>query len=84
MPGKRNVNLTRPALKDLRALPPSTVAAIQATIDKLIDNPLLGKPLKGELAGQRRLRVGRYRIVYAFDEKTIYVVSIDERKDVYR
>ncbi len=84
MPGKRNVNLTRPALKDLRALPPSTVAAIQATIDKLIDNPLLGKLLKGELAGLRRLRVGRYRVVYAFDEQTIHVVSIDDRKDVYR
>ena len=84
MPGKRNANLTRPALKDLRALPPSTVAAIQATIDKLIDNPLLGKPLKGELSGQRRLRVGRYRIVYAIDEQTIYIVSIDDRKDVYR
>lgn len=60
------------------------MTAIQATIDKLIDNPLLGKLLKGELAGLRRLRVGGYRVVYAFDEQTIHVVSIDDRKDMFR
>jgi mRNA interferase RelE/StbE len=83
MPGKRNVNLTHRALKDLRALPPTIAAAIQANLDKLIDNPLLGKPLKGELAGQRRLRVGRYRIVYVFDAHTVHVLTIGDRKEVY-
>ena len=34
------------------------------TIDRLGDNPLAGSPLKGDLRGLRRVRVGDYRVVY--------------------
>jgi mRNA interferase RelE/StbE len=44
----------------------------------------LGIPLKGSLKGLYRLRVAKYRIVYSFDDTTLWVVSVRHRKDVYR
>jgi mRNA interferase RelE/StbE len=44
------------------------------------------KPLTGPLKGCFRLRAGDYRIVYQIDAraKTVYVVRIAHRKDVYQ
>lgn len=63
-------------------LPDEMVAAI----DQLPANPWIGKSLKGELSGLRRIRVGDYRVVYEIHEQqvVILVVRIAYRKDVYR
>jgi mRNA interferase RelE/StbE len=55
-------------------------------IDRLADEPAAGGVLKGEFEGLRRLRVGRYRVVYEIlqDRLTILVVRIAHRKDAYR
>lgn len=52
----------------------------------LLDNPhVVGKPLVRELAGYRSARRGAYRVVYRVDERsrTVHVVRIDHRADVY-
>lgn len=43
------------------------------------------KPLKGELAGYYRYRVGDYRVVYYIDDehKQVVVTIIAHRRDVY-
>ncbi|WP_423213202.1 type II toxin-antitoxin system RelE family toxin [Planktothrix agardhii] len=43
------------------------------------------KPLKGELAGYYRYRVGDYRVVYSINEekKQIIVIVIAHRRQVY-
>lgn len=45
-----------------------------------------GKPLQGELEGRWSARRGDYRIVYRLDEptKTMYVLKVGHRSDVYR
>jgi mRNA interferase RelE/StbE len=45
----------------------------------------VGKPLVRELAGYRSARRGTYRVIYRIDEpaRTVYVVRIDHRADVY-
>jgi mRNA interferase RelE/StbE len=47
--------------------------------------PLVGKPLTRELAGYHSARRGAYRVVYRIDEqiRTVHVVRIDHRADVY-
>jgi mRNA interferase RelE/StbE len=53
----------------------------------LLDNPhRVGKPLARELAGYHSARRGAYRVVYRIDERarTVHVVRIDHRADVYR
>lgn len=55
-------------------------------IDRLAENPNLGEPLKGEWKRYMKYRTGRYRIIYRVEhqEVLIFVVTIDDRKDVYR
>lgn len=61
-------------------------AQIARAIDRLATNPDLGKPLQGEWKGYRKYRTGRYRIIYRIEHQRllIYVITIDDRKDVYR
>ena len=57
---------------------------IDSAVDKLLDTPELGKPLKNELAGFRTKRVGSYRVIYKFDEKYVYLYACKKRKEVYK
>ncbi len=59
---------------------------VAKAIDRVASNPDLGELLKGEWKGHRKYRTGRYRIVYRKErEKLIlYIVTIDDRKDIYR
>jgi len=62
------------------------LAAAAAALRKLGSVPLGGKPLTGDLAGLRSLRVGMYRIVYRFDPRTgvVDVIWIRHRREAYR
>lgn len=59
---------------------------VAKAIDRLASNPDLGEMLRGGWKGHRKYRTGRYRIIYRIErEKLIlYIVTIDDRKDVYR
>ena len=59
---------------------------IAKAIDRLAMNPGLGEFLKGEWKGYRKYRTGNYRIVYRVEHARliIYIITIDDRKDVYR
>jgi len=74
------------AVKSLRRVPTAERLRLIEAIDRLATEPTAGGVLKGEFRGLRRLRVGRYRIVYEVDEGelTILVIRIGHRSDVYR
>jgi mRNA-degrading endonuclease RelE of RelBE toxin-antitoxin system len=76
------------AERSLRRLPESVAAAIvEFLVGGLVENPRgVGHPLHRELAGLWSARRGPYRIVYEIDhdERTVNVVRIDHRSDVYR
>ena len=59
---------------------------ISKAIDRLALNCELGKFLKGEWCDYRKYRTGNYRIIYRIehDQLVIYIITIDDRKDVYR
>ena len=74
------------AVKELEAVPRKDRLRITRKIRSLAGNP---RPTGCEkLSGleQYRLRQGRYRIVYSISdpERTILVVKIGHRKEVYR
>jgi mRNA interferase RelE/StbE len=52
----------------------------------LKENPISGIKLHGELTNYFKYRLGDYRIVYRFDNKTknIYILKIEHRQGVYR
>ena len=71
--------------RDLRKIDKPEVKRVLAALEqKLRQNPDAGEPLKGELAGLFRLRVGDYRVIYARTKEGALVLRIAHRKDAYR
>lgn len=74
------------AKKDLERLPPATISRISHIFTLIVQNPFIGKTLKGEFHGLRSYRTGDYRIIYEILQKKVIVIilKIGHRKDVYR
>jgi mRNA interferase RelE/StbE len=83
------VELTRQAEKAFDRLmksQPQLAKRVGYAIDCLAKDPELGIPLRGELKGLHKYRVGMFRIVYTVQRSKLLVTVIDigHRKDVYR
>jgi mRNA interferase RelE/StbE len=69
-------------------LPETVAAAVLEFCDAAaaVNPQRVGKPLFGPLAGCHGARRGTYRIVYRIEEdtRTVHVLDIDHRSDVYR
>jgi mRNA-degrading endonuclease RelE of RelBE toxin-antitoxin system len=81
--------VARPAARAIAERLPEAVSA--AVLDfitgALIENPRrVGRELRNELAGIHSARRGTYRILYRIDEseRTVTVLRVDRRGDVYR
>ena len=76
-----------PAARHLDQLPEAAAAAVIETFAAIQENPnRVGRPLRFELEGPWYARRGPYRVIYSIDDKrrTIVVVAIGHRADVYR
>lgn len=84
-----SVRIKASAAKELEAVEPRAVRArIVSRIQDLAQNPRPrgSQKLAGE-AERYRIRLGGYRIVYSIDdgkERTVLVVKVGHRRDVYR
>ncbi|MEK7613349.1 MAG: type II toxin-antitoxin system RelE/ParE family toxin [Patescibacteria group bacterium] len=57
----------------------------KAVEEKLLTQPeTYGKPLRRSLKGYRKLRVADYRVVFRIEEKTVKVLAILHRSEVYK
>jgi len=58
---------------------------IKNKLKDLANNPELGKPLTGRLAGLWSLRAGDYRALYQIrhNELLVLILKIGHRKDIY-
>jgi len=45
-------------------LPPDTKRKVRAALAAILDEPNVGDPLRDRLIGYRRVRIGRWRVVY--------------------
>jgi len=79
--------ITKQVEKQLNALPQQIVNRVDQHIEALREDPRpFGvKNLRG-YADIYRVRVGNYRIIYTIDDRaqTITLLTVDNRKDVYR
>jgi len=75
-------------LKDLKKLNRTTAKKIVAKVKNyLIQDPVkLGTPLKGNLKGFYRYRIGEYRVIYVIDqaEKKIIILNVNHRRKIYK
>jgi mRNA interferase RelE/StbE len=80
--------LAASALRSLQAVPPRIAEPlVEFIFGGLVAEPRRrGKPLRRELEGCWAARRGDYRVVYRLDEdtKTMYVLKIGHRSQVYR
>jgi mRNA-degrading endonuclease RelE of RelBE toxin-antitoxin system len=81
--------VARPAARAIAETLPEAVSA--AVIDfitgSLIENPRrVGRELRHELAGIHSARRGSYRVLYRIDddERTVTVLRVDHRGDIFR
>lgn len=88
MEERYSIRVTARAERDLQRLPEKIATACVAFIfGPLAGNPQrVGKPLRGELGGLLSARRGDYRVIYDIveDARTVTIVHIDRRSDVYR
>ena len=73
----------------LLALPPKEIPHILEKVESLRFSPALdGTKTKKKLHGYKndiyRLRVGDYRVLYAFSKDWVALLGVDARKDVYK
>jgi len=81
-----SLRIKQSALKELERLAKGERQRLVAAIDQLADNPHIGKLLKGDLSGLRRIRAGNYRVIYEINEGEvqILVLRVAHRKEIYR
>lgn len=81
-----SLQIKQSALKEIERLPKPERQRIIAAIDQLAENPHVGKLLKGDFSGLRRIRVGDYRAIYEINEGVVLVLvlRVAYRKQVYR
>ncbi len=84
-----SVIATRQFLKHLRKLDKGTQRLVKRFIDINIQNAddprAKGKPLRYNLSGYWRYRIGDYRLICEINEREIVVIMIDigHRSDIY-
>jgi mRNA interferase RelE/StbE len=74
------------AAKELEAIPKKDRVRLATKISNLADNPRPSGSEKLSAQEQYRVRQGRYRAVYSISdaEKTVLVVRVAHRREVYR
>ena len=81
-----SIRIKRSASKALSKLPTTDRQRLADAIERLKDEPFAGSALKGDHSGLRRIRVGRYRVIYAADQQelVVLVLRIGHRREIYR
>ena len=76
----------RRAVKEMAALQKGDQERIVNAVEGLRDDPHKGSIMSAEWKGFRRLRVGSYRIIYAYQGRDLLVsvVRVGHRREVYR
>lgn len=57
---------------------------VDKSIEKILNKPELGKPLKYSLHGLRSERIGTFRLIYEIKGEFIVFHSLEHRKKVYK
>lgn len=85
--GACRITMAPSAKRDLKAIPLADLQRIRARLSDLAIDPLSGDVKKLAVgSGLRRLRVGRWRVIFRFEEasRTIQILHVLPRGSAYR
>ena len=73
------------AVSAIKKLSAKKQRQIKDAVERIAENPDIGKRLTHELKGLSSYRSGNYRIIYRINHKEVYilVLTIGHRRDVY-
>lgn len=76
---------TARAQKDISKLDPSVRKIVKNALERISNDPSLGKPLTHSLKGYYSFRISDYRIIYEISSKdiTLLVVAVGHRRNIY-
>ena len=76
---------SRTSREQIRNLHPDLKRVIRQRLDRLAENPFLGKRLQRELSGYFSYRTNRYRIIYKIKEadQRVEIHYVGHRRDIY-
>ena len=83
MKKKFELVFTREFLKKLKRIEKHDQIRILRELRTLEEHPFSGKRLAGRLSNLTSFRVGDYRIICQFTEKTIIIRTVGHRKKIY-
>lgn len=76
---------TKSAVDDIYKLDIVAKKRIKKKLEEYVENPLhFAKRLVHSAIGQYRWRVGNYRVVFDIVDKTIIVLKIGHRREIYK
>lgn len=84
------IEYTKKAVKYIELLDKPTKQRIKAGIEGLTENPPKGdiKTLQGYSDNRKRLRIGKYRIIYNYKQdrkvEILCIMNVDTRGDIYK
>ncbi len=61
----------------------ATKTRVIKDIDKIMENPEVGKPLRFALKGERTIRIAQYRLIYSLIGGKLYLLCFEHRSKVY-
>lgn len=61
----------------------TTKERIKKAIQKIIENPEIGKPLQHTRRGELRIRIGPYRLIYTVIGDTLFLLEFRHREKGY-
>jgi mRNA-degrading endonuclease RelE of RelBE toxin-antitoxin system len=71
--------------RELKKLRDKTIRdRVKQQIEKILGRPETGKPSRFALKGERSVYVRPYRLIYAVQGATLYLLRFEHRKVVYR
>jgi mRNA-degrading endonuclease RelE of RelBE toxin-antitoxin system len=81
----REVVWTKKFERELRKLKDGAMKnRVKEQIKKIVEDPETGKSLRFALRGERSMYVSPYRLIYAVQGETSYLLKFEHRKTVYR
>ncbi|HEC77287.1 MAG TPA: type II toxin-antitoxin system RelE/ParE family toxin [Thermoplasmatales archaeon] len=75
---------TREFKNDIKKLKDEKIKSnLKKIIEKIKQNPEIGKPLRYELSGLRSIRFSSFRIIYKIEGEIIILLKFGHRKRIY-
>ncbi|MFQ5882256.1 MAG: type II toxin-antitoxin system RelE/ParE family toxin [Candidatus Methylomirabilales bacterium] len=68
----------------IQCLHPDLKRKVRAALEQILQHPYSGKALREDLAGLRSFPVGKFWIIYRPSSRSIEIVAIGPRKNVYK